>query len=111
MNPALKTLGELRRGAFAESLDTELSALVDAVSETGRKGSITIKIDVALASKGDDRTLKIKDVIKVTAPQPELGETIMYRTADGHMSRRDPRQIDIDDLKVVEDTRQVKDVG
>lgn len=111
MNPSLKTLGELRRGDFAETLDAELAALVDAVCETGRKGSVNIKIDVSLASKGDDRTLKIKDVIKVTAPQPELGETIMYRTADGHMSRRDPRQADIEDIAIVKDDRQVKEVG
>ena len=102
MNNALQTLGQLRRGLFIEDLDVELAALVDAVRSTGRKGSITLKLEIGMASKGDDMALKITDAIKVSAPQPERGDTIMYATADGRMSRRDPRQMDIEDLRVVD---------
>lgn len=102
MNNCLSVLGQLRRGLFVEDLDRELAALVDAVRDTGRRGAVTIRLEVGLASKGDDMALKIGDSIKVATPQPERGDTIMYAAGDGRLSRRDPRQIDIDDLKVVE---------
>ena len=112
MNNALRTLGDLRRGVFIDDLEREMAALVDAVRDTGRKGTITVKIDIGLASKGDAMTLKIGDSISVKAPQPERGDTIMYATADGRLSRRDPRQMDLDDLKVVETKpKQAKEVS
>lgn len=102
MNASLMMLGDLRRGVFVDDLDAELAALVDAVRATGRKGSLTIKLDVSLASKGDDVALKVGDSITVKAPQPERGDTFLYAVGDGRLSRRDPRQMDIEDLKVVE---------
>lgn len=95
------TLGALRRGQFIEELSTEMGSLVDAVRSTGRKGTLTVTLTVAPASKGDDTTLTVADEIKVRPPQPARGETIMYATADGALTRRDPRQMDIDDLRVV----------
>lgn len=109
MNPALKTLGELRRGQFVDDLATEMAHLIDAIRDTGRKGTLTVKLDIGLAFKGDDRTLKITDAITVKAPQPEVGDTIMYATADGRLSRRDPRQMDIDDVRIVDDERETQE--
>jgi hypothetical protein len=96
------TLTALRRGQFIDELTGELGQLVDAVRSTGRKGTLTIQIDVALASKGDDTTLNVTDTIKLKLPQAGGGQTIMYATADGALTRRDPRQLDIDGLRTVE---------
>lgn len=95
------TLAALRKGNFIDELSTELGALVDAVRTTGRKGTLTVVLTIAPASKGDDTTLTVADEIKVRPPQPSRGETIMYATADGALTRRDPRQLDIAGLREV----------
>lgn len=71
MNNSLAVLGQLRRGLFVEDLDRELAALVDAVRDTGRKGSITIKLDIGMASKGDD--MRITAVLDDHGAQPGHG--------------------------------------
>ncbi len=59
MNPSIRTLCELHRGEFPANLDLAMAAVVDAVRSTGRKGGLTVKIEIGLASKGDDSTLKL----------------------------------------------------
>lgn len=94
---ALDTLGVLRKGAFAESFQTELRHLVDAVRDTGKKGSITVTLTIEPAGKGEEVALSIADKITVKLPSPQTGTTLMYATADGDLSRRDPRQHDVED--------------
>lgn len=106
MNPSLQTLAQLRKGNFVADLDTELAALVDAVRSTGRKGRLTIAIEIEPASKGEETALSISDAISVKTPQPSRGSTLMFATADGQLSRRDPRQIEMDGLREVGRARQ-----
>jgi hypothetical protein len=101
MNPSLRTLGQLRRGQFVTDLDAELAALVDAVRDTGRKGRLTIALEIQPAGKGDNITLRVTDSINCKPPQPETGDTLMFATADGQLSRQDPRQIEMEGIREV----------
>ncbi len=78
-----------------------LAEVVTAVRSTGRKGGVTIKIEIGLASKGDDSTLKLSATIAERLPAEEHGDTIMYAIGDGQLSRRDPRQLEMPGLKEV----------
>jgi isopentenyl phosphate kinase len=80
----------------------QLNDLVTAVRDTGRAGSMTITIDVKPQSKGDVSVLSIGDKITTKMPKVEHGETIMFASADGTLTRNDPRQIEMAGLKVVE---------
>lgn len=90
----MDTLGVLRRGRFVEDLQSELRSVVDAVRSTGKAGKLTVELTVKPAGRGDDVTLTVADRISTRMPAPDVGETILYATADGALSRRDPRQYD-----------------
>lgn len=95
---ALDVLAALRRGKFKDTLQEELRDLVDAVRATGKKGTITIALTIESVGGDDDNSqLSIGDKITVKVPQPTTGQTYMYVTADGDLTRRDPRQRDLED--------------
>lgn len=104
---AIDVLGALRRGAFKKSFQDELRQLVDAVRSTGKKGTITVTLTVeSVGVADDDMSLSIGDKIAVKLPQPSTGSTLMYVTANGDLSRRDPRQHDLEEsLHDVNDRR------
>ena len=61
---------ELRGGALLEDLTLELNALVTAVRETKRKGSLTLKIHVAPIKDGDADRVTVVDDLAVKLPRP-----------------------------------------
>jgi hypothetical protein len=99
MPDVLETLKELRHGTFAAELEHELALLVDAVTHAAKAGKLTITLTIAPASKGNAETLLIHDTIAVKAPSLERGGTIMFPTAAGALSRRDPRQPELDGIR------------
>lgn len=101
----LETLGVLRRGRFVEDLAAELGSVVTAVRATGKAGKLTVELTVKPAGKGDDVTLTVADKIVSRMPSPDIGETILYATADGALTRRDPRQGEIFEPRDVNDRR------
>lgn len=101
----LDTLGVLRRGRFVEDLAAELGSVVTAVRATGKAGKLTVELTVRPAGKGDDVTLTVADRIVSKMPGAEVGETILYATADGGLTRRDPRQGEIFEPRDVNERR------
>lgn len=65
-NPSSPTFSDLLRGQM-EQLDAEMAELVYAVLDTGRGGSLTLRLDFSLMT-GDDLTVEVKDQITVKAP-------------------------------------------
>ncbi len=101
MNPSIRTLCELHRGDFPAHLDLAMAEAVDAVRSSDRKATLTIKVEIGLASKGDDSTLRLAAKIKTGLPDEEHGDTIMYAAGEGTLARRDPRQMEMPGLKEV----------
>lgn len=88
----IEALSEQRSGTLLYDLGEAMADVIATVRQTGKPGSLTLKLSVRPAQKGGGAYLNISDEIKVTKPKPETAETLMYAHEDGRLSRRDPRQ-------------------
>lgn len=89
----VKTLQEIRDGAFLTQINEELVELVDAVGELRKGGSITIKLD--LKPNGED-AITVSPSVAAKVPKPKVGDAVFFNNA-GNLSRRNPAQMDIED--------------
>lgn len=101
---ALAVIAQLRRGQTATDLSEALLELVAAVRETGKKGTLTLKLTVAPHAKGDDVILTLTDDVTLKTPRAERGSSIFYATDDNGLVRNDPRQGELR-LEVIEGNR------
>jgi len=86
------TLRGLRGGAALAEASDELTKLVAAVRHTGKKGRLTLAIDVEPASAGDSVVLQLRDDLTVKMPRLPKGGSIFFAAEDGTLQRSDPRQ-------------------
>lgn len=88
-------LNELNDGSTHAALSADLAELLRTVQNTGRGGSLTLKIKVASATKTQSGSV---DKITITAdrklelPKPEQPSDFFWLTEDGETSRNHPRQ-------------------
>lgn len=97
-NPAnsfLTTLAALEFGNLVPEASEKLAKLVSRVVTTGKKGKITISLEIA-PGKGNSGQVKIESEITIKEPKPEKGESIFFGTVQGQLLRRDPRQKELD---------------
>lgn len=93
----LELLQSHRRGEVVTSADEHLRELLEAIRDTGTKGSLTVKFDFAMNKAGQ---LEIDPDISIKKPRRKLAKGIAYLTDDAELSRRDPNQNDwVDDLE------------
>jgi hypothetical protein len=89
-------LNDLRRGEtlaeFAEAVET----LVRAVQETSKAGTISLSITVK--PMGGNK-VSVADKIRSSLPEATHEDTIFFVTEDGVLSRQNPRQLSMEDLK------------
>lgn len=83
-------LREHRNGATLDELADKLAALVAAVTDEGRGGTLTLAIGIKPIGKGDG--LEVTADIKLAEPKPKPGSSIFYATPDNSLIRQDPRQ-------------------
>lgn len=91
----------LDRGATHEELTVKLHDLVSAVMDTGKKGTLTLKLTVQ-PFKGDDSILEVHDDVKLVMPQHDRKPGIFYPDKDGNLSRNSPQMLDFSSLTVVD---------
>lgn len=100
----------LDRGATHEELTVKLHDLVQAVRDTGKKGSLTLKLTVT-PFKNDPDVLEVHDDVKLVMPQHDRKPGIFYPDKDGNLSRNSPQMLDWSHLTVVDkETGDVKEV-
>lgn len=96
-------LTDLNDGQTQAGLTGDLSELLQAVQNTGRSGSITLKIKVAPASKGGSTVDKITITAdrKLELPKPEQPSDFFWLTDDAQPTRQHPRQhaLDLRDVR------------
>lgn len=86
-------LQDLRDGRAHSELSGHLSDLISKVKETGKAGSLNVKIKIKPASRGGDvDKVTISDHISVELPAPERGEDFFWVTDDNDLTRNHPRQ-------------------
>lgn len=90
--PFADVLREMNRGDFYDEVSDELGALVEAVQETGKAGSLTLRFKVAPNSAG---TVKVAGDVNTSLPRMPRGENVFFVSGTGSLQRHDPRQSDI----------------
>lgn len=91
---ALMELNEKRCGTIEEATSM-MHTLMAAVRKTGKKGTLTLKFEVA-PDKNDELALTINCTPSVLAPTPERRKALVYHNAEElAFSKTDPRQLEM----------------
>lgn len=84
-------------GRLHARLSEQLADLSAAVTETGKKGSLVLKIEVKPLPKADQNTLVVTGSSGAKVPEPDDASPTSVFFADdaGNLSRNDPRQMQL----------------
>lgn len=99
-------LAEFGKGATNRVASERMREVVKACAETGRKGAITIKLEIG--SAGGVAELRAK--ISVTKPEPSLPGGVYFATEDGALVEEDPRQLKLPVARVI-DIAPIKNIN
>lgn len=104
--PFAALLHEYRRGELHDELSEHMQVLVAAVVEHGKKGTITLKVEVAPAGKGAGNQLIVSGSVDVKPPKPDASAQFFFADERMNLSRNDPNQtrLDIDPAGARRDT-------
>lgn len=99
-------LVDLNDGSTHAGLTADLQELLTQVQQTGKAGSMTLKIKVASASKGSYSVDKVTITAdrKLELPKQEQPQDFFWLTDDAEPTRQHPRQHALD-LRDAQDTR------
>lgn len=104
-------LRDQRAGEMQEELAVELNRLVAAVTATGKKGKLVLTLTVAPLREATEQ-LVVEDDIVAKLPKMSKGATLYYGTPENNLSRRDPRQADLEFKSVpVREAPELKSVA
>lgn len=92
IRPFAAFLQEQAGGQLHAELSERLHDLLQAVQETGKAGSIALKLDIKPIPGTDGRTVTVTDTVTAKAPKTERPKSIFFLADDGNLSRTDPRQ-------------------
>jgi hypothetical protein len=97
MNRFCETLRQVRNGALETEMNDALQELVHEVERTGKKGSLTLTIEVQPAGEGKQF---VNGATKAKLPSPTNQATLFYVKENGDLTRRDPRQPELPSLSI-----------
>lgn len=104
--PIFDVLSQIRGGAAIHDAAKELNELVRAVKETGKPGSLTIKMTVE-PDKTDNTVVTIQPDTTLKLPKKPRAKGIFYvDEKTGDLTREDPRQLDMLKQKEAERAEQ-----
>lgn len=88
-----EVLMNLNEGGTMEELATELRLAVSAVQGTGKKAQVKLTIDIA---PNGPTAVSTTEKIDTKMPKADPVATLFYVTPEAGLSRRDPRQPQLD---------------
>lgn len=91
MRLIIDILRDIRKGRPVEEATQALADVVRAVDETGKDGSVTIKLTIKAAKHGGPEKLILADV-SCKKPIADIPGAIFFSDADGDLHRVDPNQ-------------------
>lgn len=100
IRPFTDTLAALRLGSLSDDLSDKMNELTNKCVETGRAGSLTLKITLKPGNAGQ---IEVLDDIKMTMPKEQKGSSLMFATTEGNLQREDPRQKSLPGIRSVDD--------
>lgn len=101
VRPFAAVLQELARGQVHDELSRKLHDLVDAVTEHGVKGTLTLSMTVAPIAKGDVSVLTVSGTV-ASKPPTASQTSAFFVDRQGNLSRRDPKQPEISGLALAD---------
>lgn len=90
VRPFAAVLQEQRSGGLHSELSEQLAAVVAAVAEHGKPGSVMVTLNVKPSEMPG--AIVVSDDVKAKVPQPDKPASLFYSDDHGNLSRRDPRQ-------------------
>ena len=89
-----------QQGRAHQELTEGLHDLIAAVKDTGKAGTLTLTIKVAVDMKNDE-ILRVSDNVVLKAPAHDRGERIYYADRTGNLTRSNPNQPELEGLRDV----------
>ena len=80
-------LGRADAGGVVETADEVLRDVISAVLRTGKKGKVTIAMNVA---PNGDKGLEVSCDVSATAPKMAFGKSFFFKNDDGDLTREAP---------------------
>ncbi|MBP2856152.1 hypothetical protein J8657_00890 [Dickeya oryzae] len=99
--PFSQQVAYINKGTLDAELTEALAEVIKSVRETGKKGAITLTLNVSMLNTRDQNAVKVTPAVKTSKPELGQADTIMFSTADGDLLRDDPAQVKMD-LTVVD---------
>lgn len=101
----LQTLQEHHYGHTADEATARLKEALEASERTGKATEVVIKMKIRPVSKAAGRYDVTVDVTN-KLPAKEIEAAIMFVGPDGNLTNRDPRQLEIEGIRVVDKVRE-----
>lgn len=94
IRPFAAVLQEIGGGKVAARLAEQLAELTEAVSATGKKGTLALTITVAPIGKGNTANLVVSARIACKTPEGDdaVPSSVFFHDVDGNLTRHDPNQ-------------------
>jgi hypothetical protein len=92
----LTTVSNLRGGATLNELDAALAEVVKATVETGRRGKLTLNLEIAPVDKANREYLRVVDAVAAKPAAPDRAVSLFFPTEEGGLTRKNP-QMSIDE--------------
>lgn len=92
VRPFADVLRDLGRGAVIDEAAVMLQDIVKAVRERGKKGRLTLTVEVA-PMKGDAAALVVSAQATAKPPAGEPTSAVFFADEPGNLLREDPRQL------------------
>lgn len=99
--PFADILLALNRGRTHTELSVGMQELVAAVEDTGKKGSITLTINISPTKS--EGVLEVTEAVAVKSPTHTRAASLFYADDDHNLVREDPRQMTLELREVTAD--------
>ena len=99
--PFADFLADHNRGAQHTEVSQALQDVVGAVVDTGKKGSVTLTVNVEPMKSAETGTLLTTVVVSSKVPTIPARGAVFYADAENNLVREDPRQPELSGLKDV----------
>lgn len=101
-------LGHMNSGRTVDNLTEKLAEVTDAVLLTGKKGTLTLKIEV---TRNSELSCSFNENVDIKVPELSRGTAVFFKNSAGDLVRDDPRQPRLPLRRVGEDKPAVEDEG
>lgn len=88
------TLVDIRNGGLVDDATELLSELVKNVQDSGKGGTLTLKIEIKPFAKSAD-AMSVKGTVSATMPKVADNEEVFFATYENNLSRNNEKQRDL----------------